>query len=169
MLAYNKLNYLKMYAILQVANRSRFYLTTTTTTTTTTATTITSVCMWGTLFLLQKDPPSRNTIKTWKQHFLATGSVVKLHGGGNVRVSEERVAAVRQAYERSPRKSVRQAGRELQMPKSTEEFVHPSLTGRPSFLGSTGKIPSTTNESEPRARNLTPLESRSASETRTTP
>ncbi|KAJ4426523.1 hypothetical protein ANN_27337 [Periplaneta americana] len=59
--------------------------------------------------MFQKDPPSRNIIKTWKQHFLAMGSVVKLHGGDNVRVSEERVAAVRQMYERSPRKSVRQA------------------------------------------------------------
>ncbi|KAJ4441977.1 hypothetical protein ANN_11841 [Periplaneta americana] len=48
--------------------------------------------------VFQKDPPSRNTIKTWKQHFLATESVVKLHGCGHVRVSEERVAAVRQAY-----------------------------------------------------------------------
>ncbi|KAJ4433698.1 hypothetical protein ANN_16009 [Periplaneta americana] len=78
--------------------------------------------------VFQKDPPSRNTIKTWKQHFLPTGSVVKLHGGGNVRVSEERVAAVRQAYERSPRKSVRQAARELQMPKSTvHKILHRSL------------------------------------------
>lgn len=80
--------------------------------------------------VFQKDPPSRNTIKAWKQHFLATGSVVKSHGGGNVRVSEERVAAVRQAYERSPRKSVRQAGRELQMPKST---VHKILRRSLSF------------------------------------
>ncbi|XP_069675722.1 UDP-glucosyltransferase 2-like [Periplaneta americana] len=74
--------------------------------------------------VFQKEPPSRNTIKTWKQYFLATGSVVKLHGGGNVRVSEECVAAVRQAYERSPRKSVRQAGRELQMPKSTMKCLN---------------------------------------------
>ncbi|KAJ4442689.1 hypothetical protein ANN_04278 [Periplaneta americana] len=50
--------------------------------------------------VFQKEPPSRNTIKT----------------------------SVRQAYERSPRKSVRQAGRELQMPKSTvHTILHRSL------------------------------------------
>ncbi|KAJ4448008.1 hypothetical protein ANN_10018 [Periplaneta americana] len=66
------------------------------------------------------------SIKKWHDTFLATGSVLK-HGGGR-RTSDEIVANVQAAYERSPRKSLRRASRELQVPKSTlQRIVHKRL------------------------------------------
>ncbi|KAJ4450945.1 hypothetical protein ANN_02380 [Periplaneta americana] len=57
----------------------------------------------------------------------ATASVLKKHGGGR-RTSDEIIANVQAAYERSPRKSLRRASRELQVPKSTlQRIVHKRL------------------------------------------
>ncbi|KAJ8886618.1 hypothetical protein PR048_012830 [Dryococelus australis] len=49
--------------------------------------------------------------------FLATGSVLKSTGGGQKHVSDEHVENVRQALCHSPRKSIRRASWELQMPR----------------------------------------------------
>ncbi|KAJ4445729.1 hypothetical protein ANN_12414 [Periplaneta americana] len=46
-------------------------------------------------------------------------------------------------------------------------FVNPTLTGGPSFLGLADKVPSPTDEHEPRDLSPQPLEPKSASETRT--
>ncbi|KAJ4446084.1 hypothetical protein ANN_12776 [Periplaneta americana] len=70
--------------------------------------------------------PTAKSIKKWHDTFLATGSVLKKHGGGR-RTSDEMVANVQAAYERSPRKSLRRASRELQVPKSTLQR-HPKWT-----------------------------------------
>ncbi|KAJ4449693.1 hypothetical protein ANN_01097 [Periplaneta americana] len=53
---------------------------------------------------------------------LLAWSVLKKHGGG-CRTFDEMVANVQAAYERSPRKSLRRASRELQVPKSTLERI----------------------------------------------
>ncbi|KAJ4452076.1 hypothetical protein ANN_03592 [Periplaneta americana] len=58
---------------------------------------------------------------------LKAGSVLKKHGGGR-RTSDEIVANVKAAYERSSRKSLRRASRELQVPKSIlQQIVHKCL------------------------------------------
>ncbi|KAJ4429509.1 hypothetical protein ANN_21678, partial [Periplaneta americana] len=73
------------------------------------------------------DAPTAKSIKKWHDTFLATGSVLKKHGGGR-RTSDEMVANVQAAYERSPRKSLRRASRELQVPESTlQRIVHKRL------------------------------------------
>lgn len=69
-----------------------------------------------------KAAPDAKRIKAWHSQFLDTGSVIKRHGGGR-RVSDEQVENVRQAFQRSPSKSIRQASRELQMPRATVHRV----------------------------------------------
>lgn len=69
-----------------------------------------------------KAAPDSKRIKAWHTQFLNTGSVEKRHGGGR-RVSDEHVENVREAFQRSPRKSIRQASRELQMPRTTVHHV----------------------------------------------
>ncbi|KAJ4439974.1 hypothetical protein ANN_08105, partial [Periplaneta americana] len=64
------------------------------------------------------DAPTAKSIKKWHD----TGSVLKKLGGGR-RTSDEMVANVQAAYERSPRKSLRRASRELQVPKSTLQRI----------------------------------------------
>ncbi|KAJ4445161.1 hypothetical protein ANN_06962 [Periplaneta americana] len=68
------------------------------------------------------DAPTAKSIKKWHDTFLATGSVLKKHGGGR-RTSDKMVANVQTAYERSPRKSLRRASWELQVPKSTLQRI----------------------------------------------
>ena len=77
--------------------------------------------------VFNRDAPTARSIKKWRDTFLATGSVLKKHGGGR-RASDEMVANVQAAFERSPRKSLRRASRELQIPKSTlQRIVHKRL------------------------------------------
>ncbi|KAJ4429175.1 hypothetical protein ANN_26178 [Periplaneta americana] len=71
------------------------------------------------------DAPTAKSIKKWHDTFLAPGSVLKKHGGGH-RTSDEMVADVQAAYERSLWKSLRRALREV--PKSTlQRIVHKCL------------------------------------------
>jgi hypothetical protein len=74
----------------------------------------------------QKAAPDAKRIKAWHK-FLETGSVLKGHGGGRQRVSDEKVENVRKAFIRSPRKSIHRASQELQMPRAT---VHKVLRKR---------------------------------------
>ncbi|KAJ4438140.1 hypothetical protein ANN_14079 [Periplaneta americana] len=68
-----------------------------------------------------------SNIEKWQDTFLATGTVLKKHGDGR-RTSDEMVANVQAAYERSTRKSLRRASRELLVPKSTlQRIVHKRL------------------------------------------
>ncbi|PSN57111.1 hypothetical protein C0J52_01299 [Blattella germanica] len=52
-----------------------------------------------------KAAPDAKRIKAWHSQFLDTGSVINRHGGGR-RVSDEQVDNVRQAFQRSPSKSI---------------------------------------------------------------
>ncbi|GFV02430.1 DUF4817 domain-containing protein [Trichonephila clavipes] len=54
---------------------------------------------------------------------MTTGSVEHKKGYGRPRTSEESVERIRDTFRRSPTKSVRQASRELQMPRSTTHDV----------------------------------------------
>ncbi|KAJ4434409.1 hypothetical protein ANN_22970, partial [Periplaneta americana] len=70
------------------------------------------------------DAPTAKSIKKWHDIFLATGSVLKKHDGGR-RTSDEMVANVQAAYERSPRKSLRRASRELQVTTNCPQMSRP--------------------------------------------
>ena len=71
----------------------------------------------------QRDPPDVQTIKAWYDKFLATGSVNRQPGSGRKRTSDERVETIRDAFERSPSKSIRRASRQLNIPRSTVHKV----------------------------------------------
>lgn len=70
-----------------------------------------------------REPPSRPTIRQWHRKFMQTGSVLHQKGAGRPRTSEENVERVREAFHQSPKKSVRTASRQLQMPRSTVHKV----------------------------------------------
>lgn len=65
------------------------------------------------------DPPSDNNIRRWYHQFEDTGCLCKGKSTGRPRVGEETVERVRETFTRSPKKSVRKASRELQVPVST--------------------------------------------------
>ncbi|XP_033607546.1 uncharacterized protein LOC111865025 [Cryptotermes secundus] len=67
----------------------------------------------------QKDLPSRNSIIDWKKKFLETGSVLSKKSSGRPSTSNDDAERVQKAFARSPRKSLRTAARELNMPLST--------------------------------------------------
>jgi hypothetical protein len=66
-----------------------------------------------------KNPPHKNNINRWYRQFVGTGCLCKGKSPGRPRVSAENVERVREAFQRSPRKSVAKASRELGMPKTT--------------------------------------------------
>lgn len=65
------------------------------------------------------DPPNANNIRRWHNQLATTGCLCKGKSVGRPRVSEENVQRVRDAFVRSPKKSVRKASRELAMPVMT--------------------------------------------------
>ena len=67
----------------------------------------------------RKDAPCRNNITRWYRQFVETGCLCKGKSPGRPRVSDGRIERVREAFLRSPRKSVARASRELDMPKMT--------------------------------------------------
>lgn len=78
-----------------------------------------------------RNPPDVKSIKAWYEKFKNTGSVADLPRSGRPRTSADRVEAVRQSFLRSPKKSVRMASRELQMPKSSlHDILHKRLMFR---------------------------------------
>ena len=54
----------------------------------------------------QKDPPSRNSIIDWKKKILETGSVLGTKSSGRPSKSSDDADRVREAFARSPRKSL---------------------------------------------------------------
>jgi len=60
----------------------------------------------------EKQPPSDNSIRRWYAQFQETGCVCKRKSTGRPSVKEEQVEQVRQAFERSPRKSTVRGSRE---------------------------------------------------------
>ena len=74
-----------------------------------------------------RDPPSRLSIRLWHKKFMETGTLFDTRRSGQPRTSEENIERVRQAFQRSPMKSIRTAARHwnyhVQQCKSpTQEF-----------------------------------------------
>ena len=72
------------------------------------------------------DPPTRKSIYEWDKTLRETGSLIS-HTGKHPKqhVTEKTVDRVRESFSRSPRKSIRQACRELGVPRSTvHDTVH---------------------------------------------
>ena len=75
-----------------------------------------------------KDPPSRPLIRLWNKKFMETGTVFDTRSG-RPRTSEENIERVRQAFQRSPMKSIRTAARQLELPRSTvHKVLHKNLS-----------------------------------------
>ena len=66
-----------------------------------------------------RDPPHTNSIKRWLKNFMETGSILDGKRSGRPSIDEETVNAVRVAFHRSPRKSIRVESNELAIPRST--------------------------------------------------
>ena len=70
-----------------------------------------------------QDPPYTNSIKRWFKNFMETGSILDRKRSGRPSIDEETVDAVRVAFHRSPRKSIRVASNELAITRSTVHKV----------------------------------------------
>ena len=70
-----------------------------------------------------QDPPHTNSIKRWFKNFMETGSILDRKRSGRPSIDEEPVDAVHVAFHRSPRKSIRVASNELDIPRSTVHKV----------------------------------------------
>ena len=70
-----------------------------------------------------QEPPHTNSIKRWFKNFMETGSILDRKRSGRPSIDEETVDAVRVAFHRSPRKSIRVASNELAIPRSTVHKV----------------------------------------------
>ena len=66
-----------------------------------------------------QDPSHTNSIKRWFKNFMETGSILDHKRSGRPSIDEETVDAVRVAFHRSPRKSIRVASNKLAIPRST--------------------------------------------------
>ena len=62
-----------------------------------------------------KDPPSRSSIHRWYKKFMETGLMLDAVRSGRPRTSAENIESERQAFSRSPMKSMRTAARELDL------------------------------------------------------
>ena len=76
----------------------------------------------------ERDPPSRPSIRLLHKKFMETGTVFDTRRSGQPRTSEENMECVRQAFQRSPIKSIRTAARQLELPRSTVHRVSSILT-----------------------------------------
>ena len=75
-----------------------------------------------------RDPPSRPSIRLWHKKFMETGSVFDARRSGRPRPSKENIERVRQAFQRSPMKSIRTAARQLDLPRATvHKVLHKNL------------------------------------------
>ena len=75
-----------------------------------------------------RDPPSRPSIHLWHKKFMETRTVFDTKRCGQLRTSEENIERVRQAFQRSPMKSIRTASRQLELPRSTaHKVLHKNL------------------------------------------
>ena len=71
---------------------------------------------------------SHRSIRLWHKKFMETGTVFDTRRSGRPRTSEENIERVRQAFQRSPMKSIRTAARQLKLPRSTvHKVLHKNL------------------------------------------
>ena len=76
----------------------------------------------------ERDPPSRPSIRLWHKKFMETGTVFDARRSGRRRTSEETIERVRQAFQRSPMKSIRTAARQLDLQRATvHKVLHKNL------------------------------------------
>ena len=74
------------------------------------------------------DPLSHPSIRLWHKKFMETGTVFDTRRSGRPRTSEENIERVRQAFQRSPMKSIHTAARQLELPRSTvHKVLHKNL------------------------------------------
>ena len=75
-----------------------------------------------------RNPPSCPSIRLWLKKFMKTGTVFDTRRSGRPRTSEENIERVRQAFQRSPMKSIRTADRQLELPRLTvHKVLHKNL------------------------------------------
>ena len=75
-----------------------------------------------------RDPPSRPSIHLWHKKFMETGTVFDTRRSAPPRTPEENIERVRQAFQRSPMKSIHTAARQLGLPRSTvHKVLHKNL------------------------------------------
>jgi hypothetical protein len=80
---------------------------------------------------LKKDIPYENNVARWYRQFVETGCLCKGSSPGRPCVSDDNIGRVREALQRSPRKSVARASRELGMPKNMWKVLHKRLCFKP--------------------------------------
>ena len=66
-----------------------------------------------------QDPPHTNSIIRWFKNFTKTGSILDCKRSGRPSIDKETVDAVRVAFHRRSRKSIRVASNKLAIPRST--------------------------------------------------
>ena len=69
----------------------------------------------------ERDPPLRPSICLWHKKFMETGTVFDARRSGRPRTSEENNERVRQAFQRSPMKSICTAARQLDLPRANSQ------------------------------------------------
>ena len=75
-----------------------------------------------------RDPPSLPSICLWHKKFMETGTVFNTRRSERPRTCKENIESVRQAFQRSPMKSIRTATRQLELPRSTvHKVLHKNL------------------------------------------
>jgi hypothetical protein len=65
----------------------------------------------------KKDAPHKNNVTRWYLQFVNTGFLCKGRSLGQLHVSDDNIERMREAFQRSLRKSLRRASRELGVPK----------------------------------------------------
>ena len=75
-----------------------------------------------------RDPPSRPSIRLWHKKFMETGTVFDARRSGRPRTFEVNIERVRQAFQRSPMKSIRTAATQLDLSRTTvHKVLHKNL------------------------------------------
>ena len=67
----------------------------------------------------KKEPPAKNSIRSWYDKFQRTGSLCKGKSPGRPSTSEATMERIRQSFQRSPQKSIARASRELVIPQTS--------------------------------------------------
>ena len=77
---------------------------------------------------MNKPAPERHSIRRWVNQFQTTGTVLKGKSTGRPKKSLERMNVVRDAFTKSPKKSIRRGEAELGIPRSSvHRILHSEL------------------------------------------
>jgi hypothetical protein len=72
----------------------------------------------------KKDAPHKSNVTRWCGQFVETRCLCKGRSSGRRRVSDDKIERVREAFQRSPLKSVARASREFCVPKTVWKVLH---------------------------------------------